>query len=88
MLAELDAEIGKVRKDARARGLRNDRVQQLVAEKMKQAEESEKSRPKRGAMDLRGEDDGDEMELDNGQHVQDRAIGGGRIKRLGLGRNG
>jgi hypothetical protein len=85
MLSDLDAEVSKIKKNARARGLQAERVQELVDEKIKQAEEGEKTRPKRGALDLR-DDDGDEMDVDSGLATTTRS---GRVsKRLGLGRTG
>ena len=87
MLAELDGEVSKIKRDAKMRGMRKDRVQELVDEKIKQADEAEKSRPKRGAMDLRGDDDGEEMEIDGG--MGDTRTRSGRLSKMrGLGRNG
>ena len=87
MLAELDGEVNKIKRDAFIRGARNERVQNLVDEKIKAAEESEKLRPKRGAMDFRADEDGEEMEIDGG-HGETRTRGGRLSKRVGLGRNG
>ena len=64
---------------------REERVQELVEEKMKQIDETEKGRPKRGALDLR-DDDGDEMEVDGLMDIKTKS--GRMSKRLGLGRNG
>ena len=86
MLSNLDAEVSKIKRDARARGLQAERVQELVEDKIKQAEDGEKTRPKRGALDLR-DDDGDEMEVDSGL-AENRTRSGRVSKRLGLGRTG
>jgi hypothetical protein len=86
MLAELDSEVSNVNRGAQKRGQQNVRVQQLVDEKIAQAEESEKSRPKRGALDLK-DDDGDEMDVDSGVVTDARTRSGRMSKRLGLGRN-
>jgi hypothetical protein len=86
MLSDLEAEVTKIKKDARARGVQAERVQELIEEKIKQAEDGEKARPKRGALDLR-DDDGDEMEVDSG--IAENRTRTGRVsKRLGLGRAG
>jgi hypothetical protein len=87
MLTQLHGQISKIKRDAHKRGQQNDRVRQLVDEKIAQADESEKSRPKRGALDLK-DDDGNEMELDGGLMADTRTRSGRMSKRLGIGRNG
>lgn len=88
MLAAVDDEVSKIKKDARTRGMREDRLHELVEERIKAADENEKTRPKRGAMDVSYEE-GDEMELDGVLAADAKARSGQRMsKRLGLGRNG
>jgi COP9 signalosome complex subunit 7 len=87
MLAELESEVNKIKREAKLKGVRNDRVQELVEEKTQQAEDAEKGRPKRGALDLRDEEGDETMEVDGGQ--QGHTMRSGRVsKRLGLGRHG
>lgn len=81
MLAELNTDMNDIRRKAQDRGQQKVRVQRLVDERIMHAEDSEKSRTKRGAFDK--EDDGDEMEVD-----ESRTRGGRVSKRFGLGRNG
>ncbi|KIW09046.1 uncharacterized protein PV09_00937 [Verruconis gallopava] len=87
MLAQLEGEVNTIKHNAQRRGEQNARVQMLVDEKIAQAEESEKSRPKRGALDLK-DDDGDEMEVDTSLMGDARSRAGRMSKRLGIGRNG
>jgi COP9 signalosome complex subunit 7 len=85
-LSELQKEIAGIEGNAKTRGMQEDRVRELVDAKVAQAEESEKGRSKRGALDLRDDEDGDEMDVDNAPSIAARA--GRMSKRLGIGRNG
>jgi COP9 signalosome complex subunit 7 len=87
MLAQLDDEVSKIKRNAQKRGEQRNRVQLLVDERIAQAEDTEKSRPKRGALDLK-DDNGDEMEVDSGALGDGRTRTGRVSKRLGIGRNG
>lgn len=80
--------MGRVTREARVKGSREERVSEMVEERTRTAEEAEKGgRSKRGVGDLRDEEGDERMELDGaGQGQTTRS---GRVsKRLGMGRHG
>jgi hypothetical protein len=85
MLASLDADIQRVKQQAKKTGQQKERVQTLVDEKMAAAEKEETSRPKRSAGALESmlsmdDEDEDAMDLDQNE--------GGRGQRRNAKRGG
>jgi COP9 signalosome complex subunit 7 len=85
MLATLDADVQRIKIEAKKSGQQKERVQTLLDEKTAAAEKEETSRPKRGAGALEGmlnldDEDDDAMDLDQNE--------GGRGQRRNAKRGG